>query len=136
MTIEHGRSAADAASGHSPSGLSQSSLSQAKPSVPNAEETYEDEGPKCPYCGRQYTADEGCYFDEQNYTEETCDDCGLTFDVNVYTSTTWTCTPRPAIAMDGPKRRRAVRWRSHDSAGQRHRTTSFKEHTHDYQDRD
>lgn len=57
-------------------------------------ETYEHEGPKCPCCGRQYTADDPVYFDEQRYTEETCDECGETFDVSVYTSTTWTCTER------------------------------------------
>ena len=58
-------------------------------------ETYETEGPKCPCCGRQYTADEPGYYDEMRYTEETCDNCGETFDVEVYTSTTWTCTERP-----------------------------------------
>ena len=57
-------------------------------------ETYESEGPKCPCCGRQYTADESFYYDEMRYTEETCDDCGVTFDVSVYTSVTWTCTER------------------------------------------
>lgn len=59
-------------------------------------ETCESEGPKCPYCGRQYTADVQCYFDEERYTEETCDSCGETFDVEVYTETTWTCTERRA----------------------------------------
>lgn len=58
------------------------------------ESTYEGEGPKCPYCGRQYTADEACYYDERNYTEETCDECGLTFDVEVCTFVNWRCTPR------------------------------------------
>jgi len=73
-------------------------------------ETYETEGPKCPYCGRQYTADDPVYFDEIRYTEETCDECGNTFDVEVYTSTSWTCSTRnlqsdddtpPAPAMGG-----------------------------------
>lgn len=73
----------------------------ARPSGSQGERTYETEGPKCPYCGRQYTADEACYFDEQNYTEETCDDCGLTFDVDVYTSTTWTSSPRAPSAGEG-----------------------------------
>jgi transposase-like protein len=67
-----------------------------------AEETYEYEGPKCPYCGLQYTADEAFYYDEARYTEETCDDCGLTFDVAVYTSTTWTCSPRAAPNGETP----------------------------------
>lgn len=61
-------------------------------------ETYETEGPKCPCCGYQFTADEGIYFDEQRYTEETCDGCGETFDVSVYTSTSWTCTEREKSA--------------------------------------
>ncbi len=59
-----------------------------------SEETYSTEGPECPYCGRQYTADEPGYFDEQGYTEETCDSCGETFDVSVYHSVSWTCSPR------------------------------------------
>lgn len=57
-------------------------------------QTYESAGPKCPYCGRQYTADEAHYFDEQRYTEETCDECGKAFDVSVYHSVTWTCSTR------------------------------------------
>lgn len=57
-------------------------------------ETYETEGPKCPCCGRQLTADDPAYYDEMRYTEETCDDCGAVFDVSVYTSTSWTCTER------------------------------------------
>lgn len=60
-----------------------------------AEDTYEDEGPKCPYCGRQYVADDPIYFDEMRYTEETCDQCEQTFDVSVSTTTTWWCYPRP-----------------------------------------
>ena len=64
-------------------------------------ETYEREGPKCPYCGRQYTADEPHYFDEMRYTEEECDECGQTFDVSVYTETTWSCSPRVSTSIDG-----------------------------------
>lgn len=65
------------------------------------DETYESEGPKCPYCGRQYTADEPHYFNEMNYTEKECDDCGQTFDVRVYTETTWSCTARDASHTRG-----------------------------------
>lgn len=54
-------------------------------------ETYSTEGPICPYCARQYTADEGHYYDESNYTSEDCGSCGKTFSVEVYTSTSWTC---------------------------------------------
>lgn len=53
-------------------------------------ETYSHEGPQCPYCGRQYTADDP-YFYGDNYTSEDCDECGKTFSVMVYTSTSWTC---------------------------------------------
>ena len=54
-------------------------------------ETCETEGPKCPYCARQYTADEPHYYDDMNFTEMECDGCGKEFRVSVYTSTTWTC---------------------------------------------
>jgi|GEM_PF-3337308 len=62
--------------------------------------TYSTSGPECPYCGRQYTPDEPHYYDESNYTEQECDDCGNTFMVEVYHSTSWTCeafesTPPP-----------------------------------------
>lgn len=57
-------------------------------------ETFGTEGPKCPCCERQYTADEAGYYDEWAYTEETCDRCGATFDVRVSTTTTWECTER------------------------------------------
>lgn len=64
--------------------------------------TLEDEGPKCPYCGRQFTADEGEYFDESRYTEDTCDECEQTFDVEVHTSTTWRCKTRDLLADPAP----------------------------------
>jgi transcription elongation factor Elf1 len=57
-----------------------------------AEETYESEGPKCPHCGRQYTADEPHYFDEMSFTEMDCDQCGEHFEVEVHTTTNWLCT--------------------------------------------
>lgn len=64
--------------------------------------THSTEGPICPNpeCGRQFTADESYYYAETDYTEETCDQCGETFDVEVYISTSWTCGRRePADAM-------------------------------------
>lgn len=57
-------------------------------------EEYEHEGPKCPYCGRQYTADEPHYFDEAGYIEETCDSCEKTFDVDVRVSINWSTSCR------------------------------------------
>jgi len=55
-------------------------------------DTYEHEGPKCPYCGFQFTADDPVYYDEMNYTEETCSECEQTFNVEVYISTSWSCS--------------------------------------------
>jgi hypothetical protein len=59
-------------------------------------ETYSTEGPKCPNpdCGFQFTTDEAHYFDEAEYTEDDCPECGETFDVEVYVSTSWTCERR------------------------------------------
>jgi hypothetical protein len=63
------------------------------------EETYSREGPQCPYCGNQYTADEPGYYDEMRYTEETCFACEKTFDVEVSILTSWTCTSREALEV-------------------------------------
>lgn len=57
-------------------------------------ETWSHEGPQCPHCKRQFTADEPHYYDVQYYTEETCDDCGKTFDVEVQSTVAWACTQR------------------------------------------
>ena len=56
-------------------------------------ETYSTEGPQCPYCERQFTADEPHYFDEMNYREETCDECGKKFEVDVCSTVAWSCQP-------------------------------------------
>lgn len=55
-------------------------------------DTFEYEGPKCPYCGNQYTADEPFFFDELNYTDEECDECGNSFYVTVSNLTAWACS--------------------------------------------
>lgn len=55
------------------------------------DDTYESEGPKCPHCGRQFTADEPHYFDESNYSEDECDSCGKAFKVEVCVSVAWRC---------------------------------------------
>jgi ribosomal protein L37AE/L43A len=57
-----------------------------------ASETYSHEGPQCPHCGRQYTADDPNFYRE-DYTDETCDECGKPFKVSVYHSVSWTSTP-------------------------------------------
>lgn len=49
-------------------------------------ETDSTEGPLCPYCARQFTADENRYWE---LTKMECDDCGRTFDVEVCVETTW-----------------------------------------------
>lgn len=56
------------------------------------EETYSSEGPQCPYCKAQYTADEPFYY-ESGYTEDECDQCSKKFEVEVYIKTTWACNP-------------------------------------------
>ena len=61
------------------------------------DQTYSTEGPQCPYCGRQYTADDGSYYNPA-YTEETCDQCSKKFSVEVRTETTWTCDPIPELS--------------------------------------
>lgn len=54
-------------------------------------ETFSSEGPQCPYCGSQFTADEGFFYDESQYVEDECSDCGKKFKVEVNNSTSWTC---------------------------------------------
>lgn len=54
-------------------------------------ETYSREGPECPKCGFTFTPDDGAYYSD-NYTEDQCPDCGTKFSVEVYHSTSWTCT--------------------------------------------
>lgn len=58
--------------------------------------TYSTEGPRCPYCGFQFTPDEPHYFDEMGYTEQDCPDCEKKFSVSVFTQTSWTCVPMAA----------------------------------------
>lgn len=65
-----------------------------------ADETFSTEGPQCPHCGRQYTADEGYYY-QTDYTEEECDECGNKFRIEVSHTTSWTCEPIPA-AVSSP----------------------------------
>lgn len=53
--------------------------------------TYSSEGPECPYCGFVFTPDEGHYFDENRYTEDTCPECEKKFKVEVFHRVTWSC---------------------------------------------
>lgn len=54
--------------------------------------TYSQDGPECPYCGREFTPDEGYYY-EKAFTSMDCDECEKTFKVEVYHSTSWRCHP-------------------------------------------
>lgn len=53
--------------------------------------TYSTEGPQCPYCGDRITPDEGIYYDENRYTEDSCPSCEKKFKVEVNNSTSWSC---------------------------------------------
>jgi transposase-like protein len=54
--------------------------------------TYESGvGPRCPYCDHQHNADEPAYYNEDNSPFE-CEHCSKPFQMEVYTSTSWTCT--------------------------------------------
>lgn len=61
-------------------------------------DTYSHQGPECPYCGRQYVADDAFYYDEMKFTEMDCDNCGKKFKVSVHISSSWTCEE---IKIDG-----------------------------------
>lgn len=63
------------------------------------------EGPKCPYCGKQYIADGPYYYDEMEYTHETCDHCGNDFTVRVDISTSWETEKRDTKLIDALKKR-------------------------------
>lgn len=52
-----------------------------------------NEGPKCPYCKFEFTADEDFYYDEYRYSEETCYYCNKKFKIDVRIETTWWCYP-------------------------------------------
>src|SRR5262245_47574360 len=52
--------------------------------------TYSEEGPSCPRCGFTFTPDESIYY-EPRYTEDTCQECGCKFSVEVEHSGSWVC---------------------------------------------
>ena len=57
------------------------------------EDIYCTDAPQCPYCGHVQDHDGGYFYDE-GLTEIDCESCDRMFNVRVYTSTTWTCSPR------------------------------------------
>ncbi|NML93834.1 hypothetical protein [Novosphingobium olei] len=56
-------------------------------------ETYSTDAPVCPYCEYTHKHDGGFFYDEA-LTEFECESCEKAFNVNVYTRTSWTCTPK------------------------------------------
>lgn len=57
------------------------------------EETYSTDGPICPYCKKLHKPDDG-YFYSEDFDEQTCYSCNKDFNVSVYVSHSWTCTPK------------------------------------------
>lgn len=58
-----------------------------------ADYTYSTDAPMCPYCGHKQSHDGGHYYSE-DLTEDQCGICDKTFGIEVYHSTSWTCTPK------------------------------------------
>lgn len=50
------------------------------------------EGPICPFCERQFTADESHYFDEVGFEIE-CDECGNEIKILPQILTSWRTIP-------------------------------------------
>ena len=58
-------------------------------------ELYSNSGPVCPHCKHEHSPDEAFYFDEST-DEMECEACAKTFAVSIYTSTSWTTSPKEA----------------------------------------
>jgi hypothetical protein len=58
---------------------------------------YSTVGPICPHCQHRHRADDAFYYDE-DMTRMDCEACDGTFDVRVYTSTSWTSSLPEAAA--------------------------------------
>jgi transposase-like protein len=56
-------------------------------------ETFSTVAPVCPYCEHQHEHDDGFFYDENLHSYQ-CESCGYTFDMSIYTSTSWSCTAR------------------------------------------
>lgn len=55
-------------------------------------ETYETTGARCPYC-QHLNRPDGAYLYNEDLCDFDCESCDRKFNVRVYTSTSWTCTP-------------------------------------------
>lgn len=58
------------------------------------DETYDKLGPRCPYCLHLHQPDAPEFYRDTDAFE--CDRCGKEFEMEVFTSTSWTCTPSEA----------------------------------------
>lgn len=65
-----------------------------------SDETYSSHGPECPYCGHEIYPEDPIFYNENDYTEDDCPKCGETFAVEVYHSTSWTCTKQDTPSND------------------------------------
>jgi len=64
-----------------------------QPVRPLPESTYEDgEGPKCPFCGTVWTADDPMYYDEDGFEDE-CSECGNHIRIEPILSAAWRTLP-------------------------------------------
>lgn len=64
--------------------------------------TYSRLGPQCPHCDHVITPDGPDYYNEQNYTKDTCEICGKEFTVEVQNTTAWVCEEIEDDNTDGP----------------------------------
>lgn len=62
------------------------------------DETYNDEGPECPYCKHVHDSanDPETYY-ETEYTDFQCKKCNKVFDWSLYTSYAWTGIPKEGV---------------------------------------
>jgi transposase-like protein len=63
---------------------------------------YSSDGPKCPGCGFTFTPDDTYYYDPL-YVEDTCQECGLSFNVEVEHSVCWRTSEKVADGEDRPR---------------------------------
>ena len=76
-----------------PGGCQRNAVSVAEEEEELPEETYSDgEGPICPWCGQEWTADDALYYDEDGF-EEDCSNCGKPIHIQPVITTAWITSP-------------------------------------------